>query len=198
MSQSPLSQTKNVNDDYLESFAKLAQRIRSGNSFSGNERNCAFMNSRDGTFTDASYSLGLDLIDDSRGMAVMDLDRDGDPDYLLTNRTVPRLRVLRNDINAENYWLVIKLIGDPKKGCPRDAIGARVEVNVNGRKIFRTLYAGDSFLSQSSKFLRFGLGKSTKVNGIKVKLPSGHDEVFDIGFEAVSYTHLTLPTSDLV
>ena len=62
MSQSPLSQTKDVNDDYLESFAKLAQRIRSGNSFSGNERNCAFMNSRDGTFTDASYSLGLDLI----------------------------------------------------------------------------------------------------------------------------------------
>ena len=53
MSQSPLSQTKDVNDDYLESFAKLAQRIRSGNSFSGNERNCAFMNSRDGTFTDA-------------------------------------------------------------------------------------------------------------------------------------------------
>lgn len=184
MSQSPLSQTKDVNDDYLESFAKLAQRIRSGNSFSGNERNCAFMNSGDGTFTDASYSLDLDLIDDSRGMAVMDLDRDGDPDYLLTNRTAPRLRVLRNDINAENNWLVIKLIGDPKKGCPRDAIGARVEVNVNGRKIFRTLYAGDSFLSQSSKSLRFGLGKSTKVNGIKVKWPSGHEEVFDVGLEA--------------
>ena len=93
MSQSPLSESKSTNNEYLDSFARLAQRIRSGNSFSGNERNCAFLNSKNGAFTDVSYSFGLDLIDDSRGLAVMDIDRDGDPDYLLTNRTAPRFRV---------------------------------------------------------------------------------------------------------
>ena len=188
MSQSPLSDSKSSNDEYLDSFARLAQRIRSGNSFSGNERNCAFLNSKNGAFTDVSYSFGLDLIDDSRGLAVMDIDRDGDPDYLLTNRTAPRFRVLRNDINHQNNWLVLNLVGDPKMGCSRDAIGARVEVGVDGRKIFRTLYAGDAFLSQSSKSLRFGLGESTKIDGIKVKWPSGVVETFDIGSKIGEFT----------
>ena len=188
MSQSPLSDSKSTNDEYLDSFARLAQRIRSGNSFSGNERNCAFLNSKNGAFTDVSYSLGLDLIDDSRGLAVMDIDRDGDPDYLLTNRTAPRFRVLRNDINHQNNWVVLNLVGDPKMGCSRDAIGARVEVGVDGRKIFRTLYAGDSFLSQSSKSLRFGLGESTKIDGIKVKWPSGVVETFDVGSKIGEFT----------
>ena len=60
MSQSPLSESKSTNNEYLDSFARLAQRIRSGNSFSGNERNCAFLNSKNGAFTDVSYSFGLD------------------------------------------------------------------------------------------------------------------------------------------
>ena len=188
MSQSPLSESKSTNNEYLDSFALLAQRIRSGNSFSGNERNCAFLNSKNGAFTDVSYSFGLDLIDDSRGLAVMDIDRDGDPDYLLTNRTAPRFRVLRNDINHQNNWLVLNLIGDPKMGCSSDAIGARVEVSVDGRKIFRTLYAGDAFLSQSSKSLRFGLGESTKIDSIKVKWPSGVVETFDIGSKIGEFT----------
>ena len=188
MSQSPLSESKSTNNEYLDSFALLAQRIRSGNSFSGNERNCAFLNSKNGAFTDVSYSFGLDLIDDSRGLAVMDIDRDGDPDYLLTNRTAPRFRVLRNDINHQNNWLVLNLVGDPKMGCSSDAIGARVEVSVDGRKIFRTLYAGDAFLSQSSKSLRFGLGESTKIDSIKVKWPSGVVETFDIGSKIGEFT----------
>ena len=180
MSQSPLSDSRGASDSYLESFGKLAQRIRLGNSFSGNERNCAFINSGDGKFTDVSYSLGLDLIDDSRGLAVTDLDGDGDPDYFLTNRTAPRFRVLRNDLKNENRWLVLKLIGDPNKKCSRDAIGARVEVRLNDRKLFRTLYAGDSFLSQSSKDLRFGIGKSETLQDTRVRWPSGEIEIFKL------------------
>ena len=181
MSQSPLSDSRGASDSYLESFGKLAQRIRLGNSFSGNERNCAFINSGNGQFTDISYSIGLDLIDDSRGLAVTDLDGDGDPDYFLTNRTAPRFRVLRNDLKNENRWLVLKLIGDPNKKCSRDAIGAKVEVRLNNRKAFRTLYAGDSFLSQSSKALRFGIGKSETLQDARVRWPSGEIEIFEFG-----------------
>ncbi|HAD21553.1 MAG TPA: hypothetical protein DCF87_05500, partial [Opitutae bacterium] len=180
MSQSPLSDSRGASNSYLESFGKLAQRIRSGNSFSGNERNCAFINSGDGKFTDVSYSLGLDLIDDSRGLAVTDLDGDGDPDYFLTNRTAPRFRILRNDLKNENRWLVLKLIGDPNKKCSRDAIGARVEVRLDDRNLFRTLYAGDSFLSQSSKDLRFGIGKSENLQDARVRWPSGEIEIFEL------------------
>ena len=158
MSKSPLSQTSDPDQSYLDSFSRLAGRIRSGNSFSGNERNCAFYNLSDGKFTELSYSLGLDYLDDGRGLAVTDLDDDGDPDYCVTNRTAPRLRLLRNDLKTDNRWVTLRLYGDPEKNCPRDPVGAKVEMKVGSRTLFRTLYAGDSFLSQSSKWLHFGLG----------------------------------------
>ena len=178
MSKSPLSQTSDPDSSYLDSFSQLAGRIRSGNSFSGNERNSAFYNRGNGKFTELSYSLGLDFLDDGRGLAVTDLDDDGDPDYCVTNRTAPRLRLLRNDLRTGNRWVKLRLYGDPEKNCPRDPVGAKVEMKVGSRTLFRTLYAGDSFLSQSSKWLHFGLGASGEINSVKVRWPSGHTESF--------------------
>ena len=178
MSKSPLSQTSSPDSSYLNSFSQLAGRIRSGNSFSGNERNSAFYNLSNGKFTEISYSLGLDFLDDGRGLAITDLDDDGDPDYCVTNRTAPRLRLLRNDLRTGNRWVTLRLYGDPEKNCPRDPVGARVEMKVGSRTLFRTLYAGDSFLSQSSKWLHFGLGNSGEINSVKVRWPSGQTESF--------------------
>ena len=178
MSKSPLSLTINPDTSYLDSFSRLAQRIRLGNSFSGNERNCAFYNLSDGNFTELSYSLGLDFLDDGRGLAVTDIDNDGDPDYCVTNRTAPRLRLLRNDLKTNNRWMTIRLYGDPEKKCPTDPLGARVRIKVGARTIFRTLYAGDSFLSQSSKWLHFGLGDSGDISSVEVRWPSGQTESF--------------------
>ena len=162
----------------MDSFSRLAGRIRLGNSFSGNERNCAFYNLSDGNFTELSYSLGLDFLDDGRGLAVTDIDNDGDPDYCVTNRTAPRLRLLRNDLKTNNRWVTLRLYGDPEKKCPIDPVGARVQIKVGSRTLFRTLYAGDSFLSQSSKWLHFGLGDSGKISSVKVRWPSGQTESF--------------------
>ena len=131
-----------------------------------------------GKFTEISYSLGLDFLDDGRGLAITDLDDDGDPDYCVTNRTAPRLRLLRNDLRTGNRWVTLRLYGDPEKNCPRDPVGARVEMKVGSRTLFRTLYAGDSFLSQSSKWLHFGLGNSGEINSVKVRWPSGQTESF--------------------
>ena len=178
MSRSPLTAGKDPGGNYLESFSRLAQRIREGNSFSGNERNCAFLNRRDGSFVDMSYALGLDHADDSRGIAVTDFDGDGDPDICMTNRTAPRLRLLRNDLSAGNRWISLRLEGDPSRKCPRDAIGARVEVAIGDRKIYRTVIAGDGFLSQSGKRLFFGLGREGNIQSVSVRWPAGVTERF--------------------
>src|SRR6186997_1828092 len=105
-------------------------KIRDGQSFSGRERNCFFLNTgyrhrRPLHFADASAATALDLPDDARGMVMTDWDGDGDLDVLLTNRNAPRVRFLRNDC-ASGHWLAIRLTGDPAKNTPRDAIGARV------------------------------------------------------------------------
>ena len=65
MSQAPLAEVTDPGTDYLGAFARLSQRIRDGQSFSGGERNCAFFTLGDSAFADLSFALGLDAADDA-------------------------------------------------------------------------------------------------------------------------------------
>lgn len=176
MSQSPLAETLNPEQTYLDSWAKLAERIRRGNSFSGREPNCLFLNTGGTRFADASSCAGFDLDDDSRGLAVADWDHDGDLDVWLTNRTGPRVRYLQNDLASPGKSVAFSLEGDPARGVNRDAIGTRVELEISGggklTKQIRTVTSGNGFLSQSTRWLVFGLGDGV-VESIKVRWPTG-------------------------
>ena len=170
----------------------LRQLIRMGHSFSGRERNCCFLNTGQSRFADISSVSGLDLPDDGRGVAVVDWDRDGDLDLWTANRSGPQLRFLRNQLrgshnpNADlvgvqqektpvregvNHFIAVKLAGT---NCNRDAIGARVELYLPSKtKHIKTLHAGDGFLSQSTKWLHFGLGQESRIERIVVRWPGG-------------------------
>lgn len=124
-------------------------------------------------FADVSAVTGLDLKFDSRGVAVVDWDLDGDLDLWISNRTGPRLSYLRNDFQPGNHFLAVRLTG---VRCNRDAIGARVEVVMRdavANRRLRTLRAGEGYLSQSSKWLHFGLGSETEIDRVIVRWPGG-------------------------
>ncbi len=163
--------------DYMRGWESLGAMIAQGRSFSGHERNCAFLNtgSGDRRFADVSGALGLDHDDDGRAVIPADWDGDGDLDLWLANRTGPRLRFLRNDLREPGSgWLALKLRG---VDCNRDAIGARVAVTVGGgRKVVRSLRAGDGFASQTPKTLHFGLGDAAGVEEVRVFWPGGDPE----------------------
>ena len=102
------------------------------------------------------------------------------------NRNAPQLRLLRNDAPNVGHFVVLRLQGTHAN---RDAIGARVEVypagpgpSVGGeslrRPLIKTLRAGDGFLSQSSKWLHFGLGDATEIERVVVRWPGGPAEEF--------------------
>lgn len=148
-----------------------------GKSWSGNERNCCFLNTAQTRFADISATSGLDFLDDGRAVAVVDWDHDGDLDLLQMNRTAPQVRFMRNDWPTQNGWLALKLIGTT---CNRDAIGSRVRLYRKEIPGFdsRTLYAGSSFLSQSSKWIHFGLGRNEKIEKVEVSWPGGETEIF--------------------
>ena len=137
---------------------------------------------RDGSFCDVSAVSGLDLPDDGRGVARADWDRDGDIDFFVSNRSAPRLRFFRNDLPGRNAFIAIRLEGTAGN---RDAIGARVNVHLGGEEdlpLVRTLRAGDGFLSQSSKWLHFGLGAHRGPVTVEVRWPNGSRESFpDLG-----------------
>ena len=176
-SQSPLAASPSR--DYENGWIAISRMIESGASWSGRERNCAFLNTGRNRFSDISALSGLDLPDDARALAQCDWDGDGDLDLWFKNRTGPVLRVWRNErANAAAggaQALSLLLVG---KTCNRDAVGARVTVRAGGKSFVREVVAGDGFLSQSTRWLVFGLGAAQQLDEVSVRWPGGDVETF--------------------
>lgn len=178
-------------EEYLASWRATQQLLREGRSFSGRERNCVFLNCGSvPRFANVSTASGLDFPDDGRSFGTVDWDHDGDLDLWFSNRTGPRLRLMRNQTNnldngsASNptNFVALKLRGTT---CNRDAIGARVELQLKDRSqgpLIQTLYAGDGYLSQSSKWLHFGLAADeavpAEIEQVVVRWPGNKTENF--------------------
>ncbi len=182
MSQSPLTETKAGLDGYKQGWKALNRLLHEDRSFSGNERNTAFLNLGRKRFADLSAASGFGFFDDARAVATFDWDFDGDLDFWIANRTAPRVRFLKNNNVGGNQYLALRLVGNGKT-TNIDGIGARVEVvvreNANGpaKKLIKTLYAGSGFLSQSSKWLHFGLGAADEIESLVIHWPGGNREV---------------------
>ncbi len=173
MSQSPLNPGTKLSDSlrYQQGWKALNRLLHEDRSFSGNERNCAFLNCGGRSFADMSGATGFDFPDDTRALTTTDWDFDGDLDVWLTCRTAPRVRLLENRATP-GHWVALQLAGDGKR-VNRDAIGARAEIWLEGVAVplSRTVFGGDSFLSQSSSWLHFGLGGGAKLAKVVVHWP---------------------------
>jgi thiol-disulfide isomerase/thioredoxin len=164
---------------YLQAWDAIGELLDAGRSWSGRERNACFLNTADGRFASISGLADLDQPDDSRAVAVVDWDRDGDLDLWMSNRTAPRLRFLRNDLNQDNHFVSIKLEG---RKSNRDAIGARVELvfaHGVGSNRFKTLRAGEGYLSQTTKWLHFPMPEGEEVATALVRWPGAGVERFE-------------------
>jgi Flp pilus assembly protein TadD/peroxiredoxin len=160
---------------YEHGWNALNELIRSDQSWSGRERNVLFANNRDGTFSEVSGAVGLDLPEDSRSFALADIDHDGRLEILLKNRNAPQLRILRNNMQDLGNSILFRLQGTKSN---RDAIGTSVTVEAGPLKQTRYLQAGSGFLAQHSKELFFGLGKPASIHAT-VLWPSGLSQRFE-------------------
>ncbi len=161
---------------YEDAWEAINRLIRTGGSWSGFERNCFYQGGADGGFANLSAASGLDFIEDGRGVAVWDYDRDGDPDLVLKNRNGPQVRVLRNDSQSPHGRISVRLDG---RESNRQGIGARVVVEVGGSTRVKEVRAGSGFLSQSSRELFFGVGAARTIDRLTVRWPNGGTQRFD-------------------
>ncbi len=137
-------------------------------SLNGYERNVLFWNQGDGRFVDVAYLASANRIEDGRGVAVADFDKDGRLDLLLQNLDRPAVLLMGRG-EAGNF-LSVELEGTHSN---RDALGAVVTARVAGRTQVRQVKAGSGFISSSSPILHFGLGDATSVDSLEIRWPSG-------------------------
>ena len=192
MSRSKVNEQQGDGEGFDQALNAHRDMLLKGRSFSGRERNVAYLNlasPTDARFANVSGAIGIDYPDDGRGLAKVDWDQDGDLDFWVSNRSAPRLRFLRNDIPEKQKSLSLTLIGNGTTSN-RDAVGARVELlpargsdgdgqqpDSVSRRI-QTVRGGDGFLSQSTRWLIFGLGDDAEKQQAVVRWPDGSQETF--------------------
>jgi hypothetical protein len=136
--------------------------------------NMAFHNRGDLTFEDASKTWRFDIGDDiSHGMALADLDGDGDLDVVI-NRFGQPAAVLRNDARASR--IAVRL-----RGAAPNTAGIGSMVRVLGGAVprqDREMVAGGLYLSSSAPTATFATGSATHVR-IEVDWRDGRRSVID-------------------
>jgi len=154
---------------YADGWDVLNQLAREQHSWSGRQPNVLYAR-RGGHFYDFSGVSGLDIAEDTRAFAALDLDGDGNLDLLVKNRCGPQVRALRNNWGTGRARLVLRLRGTRSN---RDAIGAAVEVRTKSTRSIQFVRAGSGFLSQHTKNLHFGLANDPLAELLRIKWPSG-------------------------
>lgn len=146
--------------------------------------NKLFINNGDNTFTDISDIAGVNDYNRGRGIAYCDYDKDGDLDVLVvvqdgTASTTAKTVLYRNEINPNGSdgqnWAQIRLEGTT---INKDALGAIVELTVNGEKLIQQVHGQGSHCSQSSLVLHFGLGNNTTISELKVIWSASDTQTF--------------------
>lgn len=143
---------------------------RTGEHFK--QQRLLYWNRGDGQFYDLSPAGGPGISDrhSSRGLAVGDLDNDGDQEIVIVNMgEAPSL--LKNLAPEKGNALMVRAL--TPEG--RDAIGARLTLTSGGRKQIDEVRSGGSFMSQSDLRVHFGMGASA-VGALAIQWPDGRIE----------------------
>ena len=112
----------------------------------------------------------------SRGIAIADLDGDGDDDWVVTNlEGSPEVWI--NEAPLQGHWLAVRA---RLPEANRDADGAVVILEIDGRRAMRRIDRGGGYLSRRDAVARFGLGSTTGAARLTIVWPDGAEEVFDV------------------
>jgi hypothetical protein len=160
-----LTANGHVNEEVIHSGGSFTyeQRMQLFHNESGDEGRRRF---RDVT---AAAGPGLNTLRVGRGLAIGDIDVDGDPDVLVSANN-GAAALLRNEGPPRGHWLAVRLLGTRSN---LEGIGSRVRVTVGGRTLTGWVRSGGSYGSEDERVARFGLGQAARADRVEVRWPSG-------------------------
>jgi hypothetical protein len=150
-------------------------RLRAGDDISGSNGLSFFVRSSNGRFVNLAREVGVGGAHVGRGIAVADVDGDGDLDFAVANQWEPS-RFYRNDLQTKAGFLGLHLrlplapgaalaarAGHPGPDpAARPAIGAAAAVHLpDGRVLVAQVDGGNGHSGKRSPDLHFGLGAVT-------------------------------------
>lgn len=134
----------------------------------GSARNFFFRNNGDSTFYDDSQRAGITAKTYSTGMAVGDLDNDGDPDFVINNVNA-EVEVWEN--SAKNSFVRISLKDSTTANT--QGVGAQVYAYVGGEGQVQQVASARGWCSSSDPRMSFGVGRSASLDSVIILWPDG-------------------------
>ncbi|HEV2846124.1 MAG TPA: CRTAC1 family protein [Thermoanaerobaculia bacterium] len=151
--------------------------FKAGDDLSGHLHNPFFARARDGRYYDIAPELGLDDQRVTRGIAIADVDGDGDLDYAVSNQWQTSY-FLRNDSPRRNASLVLDLRLPVAGGRTRPAVGALASVRLpDGRVLVGQADGGSGHSGKRSPEIHFGLGRAGGPVRVDVRYRDGAGRV---------------------
>ena len=150
-------------------------RINWENNLSSYERNRAFLSMGGESFLEISHLTGADSDGDARACVAADLEGDGREELIVRQTGGGAVLIFENRFPAGN-WVAVRLRGTTSN---RHGIGARLVAEVGGRLIVRHQFPVNSYRSQASNSIHFGLGSAKQVDRLTIRWPSGHIQVIE-------------------
>lgn len=141
--------------------------------------NYAFRNNGDWTFADVGKSWGLDKASFSNGAVFVDLDGDGDLDYVVNNINDPAF-VFKNNTNQQKTntnFLRVKLKGS---GNNPMGIGAKLVLRFDdGSFLYHEQQVSRGYMSAVEDVVHFGLGEQDKAAALEIFWQDGKHQVLN-------------------
>lgn len=172
------------NDELLPN-PRVWARFQPGDDLSGHEPNPFYVRSANGRYVNMAAELGLDQPQVTRGIAIADVEGDGDLDFALANQWEDSHFYRNNCPNQCSQFLglhlrmPVKMANSDKvqvyQGHPSNpsypAIGAIAKVILaDGRILVAQVDGGNGHSGKRSPDLHFGLDNASKETRLKVEL----------------------------
>ncbi|MEP6684617.1 MAG: VCBS repeat-containing protein [Parafilimonas sp.] len=140
--------------------------------------NYAFKNTNGISFENKSKDWGITQPSFSNGSAYVDLDNDGDLDFVVNNindEASVYENTLRNTGNNNNqHYLAVNIQGNEKN---INGIGTILHVYYNGKQQYYENYPTRGYLSTDDARAHFGLGDVTKIDSVVVQWTDGKKQM---------------------